>query len=580
MGMVFDKTLFDRYEHVGSPSQLVDYLDCPRKWWFRRCARIPERKDQKKFLFGNVLHAIVERWLSADDQGRVPTPTDPVELAFGKWTEGVLDGQAFGKPVELYPPGWSAGLTPAESALVRKLFEKGVSEGLLRRLPGREVEKAYEREVVPGICSIGALDLTSPEGVEDQKSTKAPCWIMTQQALANDPKMLSYAYEWLQDQWAQLEEERPDVACGLDIESAFPQVKLRLNYFVKDPETPAVKPVEVMVSAGDILRFWEETAVPAYQGMLDLKRGGLPELQWRTVTGPQTKNTCKKYGGCPYASVCGGCSTPAALRQQVERANKRTERKNQTKSTERKMTSMFKKPVKAKAEPAPAPVAETAPVEEVVESPPNAPWAVEGCGACKGVGINKSGNPCQACYHIRKRRGEPTVEDFETWHDDEGNLCWKSDGTPAPAPAAKAEEAKPAEGKAPIAKEPEAKRAKPAKKVDSKPPAAPEPLVQPTKPVSGPGFTLFINAMPVGVPYLDANDLLAREGADLAQSQNADSYYALDPFKRRDVIAEHAGAIAKDLSGRSVVAIGGGQDMKALIEALRPLAATIVHGVF
>lgn len=569
----WDKSLFERYEHVASPSQLVDYLDCPRKWWFRRCVRLPEKQDQLKFVFGNCLHDLVQRWLQADDSGRGPD----------------------GKPVVLYPEGWSEGLSPADAALVRKLFEKGVADGMLRRLPGRQVEKEYVREVVPGVASIGALDITSPEGVEDQKSTKSPRYIATQQELASDPKMLSYAYEWLLGMWDYIEESRPDVAAGLDLDTAVPSVKLRLNYFVKDPEAPATKSVEAIVPSAKVLEFWEKTAVPAHQGMLDLKRAKIPELEWRKVTGPQKKDTCKKYDGCPYAKICGGCQTPAGYAAEIKRAN--------LKKKGPVTVSIFKK--KPAAAPAPTPVVETPPAPP--PAPPsaanpttNAPWAVESCAACKGKGINKQGNPCMACYHIRKRRGEPTVEAFETWHDEQGNLCWKAkDGAQAPAPAvqapaptpapiaAPAAAAPPVEGKAPIAAEPKTKRAKPPKVVAPEIKEPPAPQTEQPNPAPAAedglgqrGFRLFVNAMPAGGQFVDALQVLAQEGRELAEAQGVGSYYDLDAFKRRDVLAAHAVEIAAELDGQDVVAIGGGQDLKALVEALRPLAAEVIQGVF
>lgn len=586
----FDRTLFERFEHVASPSQLVDYLDCPRKWWFRRCHQLKQPDDQKKFLFGNCLHAVVERWLEADDSGRID-----------------------GRPVDLYPEGWNEGLNAAETALVRVLFEKGVSSGMLRRIPGRVIERSYEREVVPGVVSIGALDCDSSEGVDDHKSTKNARYIATQDELASDPKMLSYAYEWLLSRWDALEADDPAVAAGLSLEDVHDEVPLRLNYFVKDPDKPAVKSVTVAVSTQDVLDFWEKTVVPAHQGMLDLKRAKIPELNWRRVTGPQSKNVCKKYGGCPYARICGGCQTPAAFRAEMARINLKS---TSPKPRSRKPAmGIFKKNKGAAAPAAPAPVTITEPAapasttETAAEVTSNAPWAVESCAACKGKGINKSGNPCMACYHIRKRRGESTVDDFETWHDDAGNLCWKAkDGSAAPTPAPAAAPATEAQaaagevtGKAAIVEPAEAKPAKPRRTVKPKERKAPAPETKeppaearsaPTPPtpaqaperstVAAPagGFRFYINAMPIGAPYVDVAEILAREGAELAEAQGVESYYALDPFKRRDVLAEHARDIAAELDGQDVVAIGGSQDLKALVEALRPFAAEIVQGVF
>lgn len=552
----WDKELFKKYEHVASPSQLSDYLDCPRKWWFRRCLRLPEKKDQKKFIFGNVLHDLVQRWLEADDSGRAPD----------------------GRQVELYPDGWNEGLNPAETALVVKLFEKGVEVGMLRRLPGRKIEKEYTREVLPGICSIGALDITSPEGVEDQKSTKNADYIATQKDLASDPKMLSYAYEWLQD-----------------VEFDAETVKLRLNYFVKDPEKPVVKHVEVLVPSGDVLEFWEKTCIPAHQGMLDLKRAKIPETDWRSVAGPTSKNICKKFGGCPRAKICAGLQSVACHRAEMERLNM----KGTPPKRPKPMSAFAKKKAAPASTPAtippvkvPAPAPTTASAATVTE---NAPWAVEACGACKGKGINKAGNPCLACYHIRKRRGEATVDEFDTWHDDKGNLCWKIKGAelqveePDLEPELPVEEPEvEPEGKAPIVAEAEVKKPKPARitkpKITEAPaPQAEQPAPAPAAAASGlgdGGFRLFINALPLGAQFTDANDILLREGARMAEEFEVSSYYDLDAFKRRDMLAAAGHIIATELAGQDVVAIGGGQDLKSLVDALRGHAREIIQGIF
>lgn len=520
----WDKTIFAQYLHVSSPSQLADYLDCPRKWWFRRCVRLPERDGQKKFVFGNCLDEVANRWLSADDNGRGPD----------------------GKPVDLYPEGWSEGLERVEAVLVRMLVEKGISDGTLRRVPGRKIQAEYTTKVLEGICTTGAMDMVSPEGVEDNKTTSSLRWAMTQKDLAADPKMLCYAKEWLR--------EHPEAA----------QVKLRLNYFVKDAEQPATKWVEVLVPAAAVEDFWKKTSLPAHQGMLDLKAAKIPELQWRRVTGPQSQNTCRKYGGCPFARICGGCQTPAAYKAEIDRIN-----------LKKQPMSIFGKKSPAPQTPPPAVTPEAKP-EPVAPSTPNAPWAVEGCAACKGRGINKAGNPCMACYHIRKRRGESTVDDFDVSHDEAGNLVWKAKSEAVPqaqAPAA-------VEGKAQVVAPPKTKRAKPPKAIEPEIKEAPAPQLQEAVTSEPRGFRLFLNALPIGQEFVDAGELLGREGAELAEAQGVKSYYELDAFKRRDAIAAQASAIATELAGKALVVVGGGQDLKALIEALRPFAAEVVQGVF
>ncbi|KKL28068.1 hypothetical protein LCGC14_2378860, partial [marine sediment metagenome] len=64
---------------IMSPSQLVDYLTCPRSWYFRRVARLPEEEDVDKWNYGHRLHEVCERWVSADSRGRDATG-EPVNL--------------------------------------------------------------------------------------------------------------------------------------------------------------------------------------------------------------------------------------------------------------------------------------------------------------------------------------------------------------------------------------------------------------------------------------------------------------------------------------------------------------------
>lgn len=520
----WDKALYDRYEVVTSPSQLVSWLDCQRKWWFKSVLRLPEVKDQSKFIFGNALHDIVQRWYLADATGRL----------------------ADGSQVELYPKGWDKGLSKAESALIRKLFDLAVKDGTLRRVPELQVEKEYVREIIPGeVAEIGALDLTSPSGIEDQKSTKAAKWIASQKDLASDPKMLCYAVEWA------------------DLYPEADAVPLRLNYFLKDPENPATKVVEVRVPVESVKQFYDRVMVPAAAGMLKMKRAKIAEKDWRKTPGPTAKDACKKYGGCAYASICGGCDSPAGYRKKVDTQN---EKLAPMAIFNKKTPTVAGTPPAVPTTPPPTPPSETA--------PKNAPWAVAGCGACKGRGINSKGDPCNACFHIKKRKGEPTVNDFDVWHDEAGNLCWKvKDGQVLVTKTEPAAPAQP-EGKAAIVQEPKTKKAKP--------PAVIAPVIEepkaPPEPEQAAGFRLFINCYPMGEDCIDLALVLASEGADLATANEVSNYFEMDAFKRRDALAAHAEEIAASLDGKNVVVASPSPDVTSLANALRPFAIQVVMG--
>ena len=157
----------------------------------------------------------------------------------------------------------------------------------------------------------------------------------------------------------------------------------------------------------------------------------------------------------------------------------------------------------------------------------------------------------------------------------------------APAPAGSVQVTAPAQAakpktKPPAVKAPESAPA-PAPKVPSTTPVVVAGVdvtpVQITVEVTG--FRLFINCLPMGGNYVDLASVLAEEGAELANEKGAESFYALDSFKRRDMLASVISAVVKEkLNGRDVVAIGGSQDLKSYAEALRPLANEVFIGVF
>jgi CRISPR/Cas system-associated exonuclease Cas4 (RecB family) len=93
----WDSRVYKENELVMSPSQLENYLQCPRKWWFNSIRKMPELEQKKdNFDFGNVLHEAAARWISADDTGRDHN----------------------GQPVDLFPDGWDVQegrkLSPAD----------------------------------------------------------------------------------------------------------------------------------------------------------------------------------------------------------------------------------------------------------------------------------------------------------------------------------------------------------------------------------------------------------------------------------------------------------------------------------
>lgn len=553
-----DPTIFDRYDVVSSPSQLSDFLDCPRKWWFRRVARLPLIQNEKKFVFGNVLHGAIQRWLEADDTGR----------------------DSSGKKADLYPEGWAEGVTKGEIQIVQMLMKAAVDSGLLRRTPGRKVEHEFEIELVPGVGYVGALDVDTCEGVEDHKSSKARKWISTEDALAADPKMLSYAKIWFDE----------------DSNQEADSCKLRLNYMVKDPKDLYTKPVEVIVAREDIEAFWADDVIPAGRSMLAMKKSRAPVTEWHLIEGPRAHGACKKYGGCAFAGICARMKTPRRYIEEIERANGVLS-SVPVKPTRKPGMAIFGKK-KSKKSPAPeTEVAEAPETEvEVAEAVAAPPWANPKCMACKGTGINtKQGRACRACDAVAARKGEETSESYELVFDEDGGVTWVAqDGSSDPEvedsrvvvqAKPKAAKAKPVTRKKAAVKKPKVKPAPPAAE-DVEPE---QEVVKPQKVDSGGfdssaagGFRLFINAIPIVSTRktIDLAHVLQNEGAELADSKGADSFYLLDAFKRRDMLASQAGIVAKDFVGCDVFCVGANQDLKDYCQAMRQFATEVVVGTF
>lgn len=226
------------------------------------------------------------------------------------------------------------------------------------------------------------------------------------------------------------------------------------------------------------------------------------------------------------------------------------------------------------------------------------PWANPNCVACAGSGISRSNTPCDPCINISKRRKTYDPDEWIVSTDDEGNVSWE--------PADGSGEA----GSATSIKEPEAKPEKPARKrvtreekaeepkkptrvrkprveepppvVEDEPeePAEKDDEVQVDAPDSVPGLVILVGATVVrweGRDVVMLSDVLAAEGERLAgMSTEADSYYALHPFNRRDALAAEAREIAESLAGKVVLALGDCPDLARLRDVLIPHAEVVI----
>lgn len=552
--------------HQTSASQIETFLDCERKFWFTFIVKMP-REQNTSFTFGEVMHGVIERWLKADDLGNGP---------------------------ELYPDGWSDELTVAEADLIRRLVTAGIAEGVIARQPGRAVEEWISMALVEHLGLRGKIDVFDYEGIEDHKSAKNTRYLETPKTLASNTQLLIYAKWWL-------EEHRK---AGATPPAA---IKLRHNQFIKDFDKPSVRSAEARVSAEVVDSFWNKTILPAAEKIRKAYDLNVPMKEWATVAGPKSVGVCKKYGGCPFASVCGKLESPEALHARLSQMAKPPDQ-----PTQEKPMSIFAKNRKPNA-PAPtpaAPAAETVtpPSVAVSESVADgvAPWAYEKCPTCKGVGINpRTHQPCHACNLVHTQRGLPTIGLF-TWTIEDGVLYWRNDATKVAgqrtlspsvsAPAAKVAEtvtevpdykvveveANPTTiGQIPAAElvaEHNQTLTEGVLNVEEK--SKPQKTPQPTS--KYPAFTLVVGGgltTNLTVPIVSLDKLHAEVGAKLAELGGKSSYYELDTWKRKDNAIIHALEMVKTLPpGCIIMASGRDLETQALVAALRPLAAMVFQG--
>lgn len=277
--------------------------------------------------------------------------------------------------------------------------------------------------------------------------------------------------------------------------------------------------------------------------------------------------------------------------------------------------------------PAPAPVT-TASLPEGFSLPP---WASPTCPACKGIGFNTKGAPCKICDLHAVKAGKKQSSAYEL-EMDAGTCVWVEKGTdncgmsyvtgqapapvvavtktesaqsqvntaivekvlaeqaPATTPASVAPEATttsaviPAKRKRRTKAEMEAARASMTPeqiKADVAAEVAEVAEVGDEAPATG--LVLAINCAYTtagdNFEVLDVAEVFKHYSAALAKSQNVARYYELDPFKRRDALAQIGAAIADEIGDAFVLCNTSTPDVKAFVDALKPFAKMVLHGI-
>ena len=577
-----------------SATQFDNALDCRRKWWFQKVARLPEirRAPPDPRTIGEVLHEVVARWLSADALGRGPN----------------------GLPVDLYPHGWGTvtsqfgsdkgekrSITAGEGAMIQKLVAAAIEAGAIVRVPGGVVEARFDIPLAQtprgNIWVMGFRDYTpSRDVVEDHKTmkrNKAP-WKKTSNALYKNTQMRTYAYSLIHE--AKKRGEPPPAA-----------ITVRHNQFSKDPDnlvvdrTPATLPRDVVET------WWTSKILPLAHELIALR----DVEAWHDVPGAPEEGgggACNKYGGCPYMRICCGRVSMERFRKTVERQRTRLPQVScqtpvlnsapQVRNRSFPMSSFAQKIAAKKARQAaakaPAAAAPTKPKAEDPKTPAAKPasappWAQPECIPCGGTGFNSKGKggPCRICSVMAGKRGCPKPGDYEITAVD-GTVIWVNLSNPddfgsadltGPVEVKEEKVAPPPPVEKP---KPEAPVAPVEEKVET-----PEPA--PTKRGKGrpkKGFTLLIDCYVVkgvgrtggGSGMILLCDVIREYGTSLAAEMGKDDYYGVKAWDRRDGLCGVASAMVEDFKTDCVVASTGNPEENALLAALKPLATKIIVG--
>src|SRR5215831_13258658 len=295
---------------VLSATQIETYNTCARKWWFKQVRKLPE-PPRGNLTFGTVLHAVLERFLKADE--------------FGNGADG--------QPVELFPAGWEyatdregrrdgAPLPLAEQDQVRRLVAEAISAGVLERLPGRRVEKQFsipmfERRTAqdqeneegigagegnPSVRLMGFIDLshayrhedgTVEASVQDHKTSKSVKYLKSANALTKNTQLLIYAKSLLEELKAE----------GIP---APEKISLRHNGYAKDTHREVVRKTEAFVSPAEVEEHWE-TCKQTAKRMIGTRNA----KNWFDIPDPaRPQEACNAYGVCPYFDICSGKESP------------------------------------------------------------------------------------------------------------------------------------------------------------------------------------------------------------------------------------------------------------------------------
>lgn len=334
-----------------SASQFETFDLCQRKWWLSKVRKLEEPTTGSQ-VFGTVLHAVIERFLLADDLGRgadgltavclYPEGWEVAKNRYGnscpkcKGTKAQFPAVQYEdlNPAELPPCNACFGtgvecegrIDALQQDAIKRLVTAAIENGVLERLPGRRVEQGFNRQVIKTPCLncdgtgqvlidnaksenntekcpecggdglgctvmiTGYIDVLFHDMIQDHKSTKSMKWAKSPAKLAEFSQMLIYARECL----LQAEERGEPI----------PQsITLRHNQYCHGENK--VRVTQTTVTREQIEQHWTEI-VRASERMAELRQTA---DKWSDIQDPTDLNACNAYGGCPFRGICYGQET-------------------------------------------------------------------------------------------------------------------------------------------------------------------------------------------------------------------------------------------------------------------------------
>lgn len=426
-----------------SASSLEKAATCRRMWWFDAVLKLPRIESTEQQAFGTTLHAVVARWLEADDQGRDVT----------------------GLPVNLYPMAWDAAIKPFEADLIKRLVEKAIAEGVLERDPHRYVETKFHGPMpgaqgvdVVGFVDVAVLDPEKP-AVWDHKTHGRADYVKSPAYLKTDTQMVLYA-KVLSEQLAEMTGSRPK------------EVRIGHNAFVKDENDLRVRKVRTTITAEEIDARYGELVTLAHE-MMHLRDRGYSPDDWARVPEATNLNTCNRYFGkpCDFVSICAGVVSPQEYAARIEKRLANTPDPTitvhapSTTGPKETVTTMglsaLESRLAAKSAINAAAGANAPPPTTAINPPPpsataaavattptvtaapapapsstaGAPWAFDNCDSCKGTGFSAGKDPCRICSAKRAAKDGPLVGWFVVEYVN-GEVFWEPKAEYAGKPGA------------------------------------------------------------------------------------------------------------------------------------------------